>query len=124
MVSSAVPAALPHVQSGTLRILAVATPRRTIGAPDVPTVAESGLPGFEIASWYGLFAPAGTPRPIVERLHREVARILDLPEVRDILFTRNGLEPAGDGPDAFAATLQREIREYRDIVRLSGATQN
>ena len=65
-----------------------------------------------------------TPRPIVERLHREVARILDLPEVREVLFTRNGLEPAGDGPDAFAATLRREIAEYREIVRLAGASQN
>lgn len=117
------PAAVSHVRNGTVRVIAVATPQRATGTPDVATVAET-LPGFKIDSWYGLFAPAGTPRPTVERLHREVARILALPDVRDVLFTRNGLEPAGDGPDAFAATLRREIEEYREIVRITGATQN
>ncbi len=117
------PAAVAHVRSGAVRVIAVATPRRASGTPDVPTVAET-LPGFRIDSWYGLFAPSGTPRPVVERLHREVSRVLALPEVRDVLFTRNGLEPAGDGPDAFAAALRREIEEYRDIVRITGASQN
>lgn len=117
------PAAVAHVRSGAVRVIAVATPRRASGTPEVPTVAEA-LPGFQIDSWYGLFAPAGTPRPVIERLNREVARILEMPEVREVLFTRNGLEPAGDGPDAFAATLRREIEEYREIVRITGASQN
>jgi tripartite-type tricarboxylate transporter receptor subunit TctC len=118
------PAVAPHLDNGRVKLIGVATPRRTTASPDVPTIAEGGLPGFEIASWYGLLAPAGTPRPVVERLHREVVRILRVPEVQEVLFVRNGLEHVGGTPEDFAATLRREIPEYQRIVRLSGATQN
>jgi tripartite-type tricarboxylate transporter receptor subunit TctC len=118
------PAVAPHLDNGRVKLIGGAPPRRTTARPDVPTIAEGGLAGFEIASWYGLLAPAGTPRPVVERLHREVVRILRLPEVQEVLFVRNGLEHIGGTPEDFAATLRREIPEYRRIVRLSGATQN
>jgi tripartite-type tricarboxylate transporter receptor subunit TctC len=118
------PAVAPHLDNGRVKLIGVATPRRTTARPDVPTIAEGGLPGFEIASWYGLLAPAGTPRPVVERLHRETVRILRVPEVQEVLFVRNGLEHVGSTPKDFAATLRREIPEYQRIVRLSGATQN
>ena len=112
---------LPHIQSGKLKAIAVATPRRVSFAPEVPTIAESGLPGFEIVSWYGLLAPAGTPKPIVDRLHREVVRILALPETREQLYVKGGLEHIGGTPEEFAATLRREMPEYARIVELAGA---
>ncbi len=124
MLFVGLPVVRPHVQAGRLRLLAVATKRRTSNAPEVPTVAEAAaLPGFSIASWYGLLAPAGTPRPIIERLHAEATRALAAPDVRELLFARNGLEPNGAGPDAFAASIAAEIPEYRRIVRLAGANQ-
>lgn len=124
MLFVGLPVVQQHVLAGRLRLLAVATRRRTGNAPEVSTVAEAaGLPGFSIASWYGLLAPAGTPRPIIERLHAEATRALAAPEVRELLFTRNGLEPNGAGPDAFAAAIVAEIPEYRRIVRLAGANQ-
>ncbi len=124
MLFVGLPVVQQHVAAGRLRLLAVATKQRTGNAPDVPTVAEAAaLPGFSIASWYGLLAPAGTPRAIIERLHAEATRALAAPDVRDLLFTRNGLEPNGAGPDAFAASIAAEIPEYRRIVRLAGANQ-
>ena len=112
---------LPQIQAGKLRAIAVATPKRVSSAPDLPTIAESGLPGFEIVSWYGLLAPAGTPRPIVDRLHREVTRILALPDTREQLFVKGGLEHIGSTPEDFAATLRREMPQYTRIVQLAGA---
>ena len=124
MLFVGLPVVQQHVAAGRLRLLAVATRQRTGNAPQVPTVAEAAaLPGFSIASWYGLLAPAGTPRPIIERLHVEATRALAAPDVRDLLFARNGLEPNGAGPDAFAASIAAEIPEYRRIVRLAGANQ-
>ncbi len=124
MLFVGLPVVQQHVAAGRLRLLAVATKQRTGNAPDVPTVAEAAaLPGFSIASWYGLLAPAGTPRAIIERLHAEATRALAAPDVRDLLFARNGLEPNGAGPDAFAASIAAEIPEYRRIVRLAGANQ-
>lgn len=114
-------ASLPHIKSGKLRALAVATPKRVTFAPDIPTIAESGLPGYEITSWYGVLAPGGTPKTIVARLHREIMRILALPDVREQLFVKGGLEYIGSSPEEFAATLRREIPEYARIVKLAGA---
>jgi tripartite-type tricarboxylate transporter receptor subunit TctC len=114
-------AALPHIKEGKVRALGVATPHRAHAAPEIPTIAEQGLPGYRIDSWYGVLAPAATPRPIVDRLHREIVRILDLPDVAELLFSKSGLERVGSSPDEFAATLRREIPEYERIVRISGA---
>ena len=114
-------AALPHIKNGKVRALAVATPKRVSFAPDIPTIAESGLAGYEITSWYGVLAPKGTPKPIVVRLQREIVRILALPDVREQLFVKGGLEHIGSTPEEFAATLQREIPEYARIVKLAGA---
>lgn len=118
------PAIAPHLQAGKVRVLGVATPRRTSQHPDIPTVAEAAnLPDFEIASWYGLLGPAGLPRGIVDRLNREVLEILRMPEVVQVLFRANGLEFVGSSPQEFEATLRREIEEYRRIVQLIGARQ-
>jgi tripartite-type tricarboxylate transporter receptor subunit TctC len=114
-------AALPHIKAGKVKALGVATPHRAAAAPEVPTIAEQGLPGYEIDSWYGVLAPAGTPPAIVERLHREIVRILDLPDVKEQLFVKSGLERVGSTPEEFAATLRRETPQYERIVRISGA---
>jgi tripartite-type tricarboxylate transporter receptor subunit TctC len=114
-------AALPYIKSGKAKALGVVTPKRATLAPDIPTVAESGLPGYEIVSWYGVLAPAGTPKPIVSRLHGEIMKILQLPDVRERLYVKGGLEHIGISPEEFAATLRREIPEYARIVKLSGA---
>ena len=116
-------AAQPHLESGKAKVLGVAMPRRATAAPDIPTIAESALPGFEITSWYGVLAPAGTPEPIIERLHKEIVEILATPEVHESLFVKHGLEPIAGTPQEFTETLEKEIPEYARIVDLAGAKQ-
>jgi len=110
---------LPHAQSGAVRALAVTTPQRNASAPDLPTIGET-LPGYEATAWQGIFAPAGTPRPIVDRLAAEVKRILEMPEVADSLKAV-GAEPAPLPPDAFAAFAREERAKWKEVVRVSGA---
>ncbi|MEP6702413.1 MAG: tripartite tricarboxylate transporter substrate binding protein [Betaproteobacteria bacterium] len=109
-------AALPQIQSGKLRALGVASPKRAIQIPDVPTIAESGLPGFEAVSWYALLAPAATPKDIVAKLQVEIARILQLPEIREKLTAQGG-EAAGTTPEQLRAQIARESARYADIVK-------
>jgi len=111
---------LPQVNAGRLRALAVTTPRPSSIAPDVPTLAESGLPGYEATLWYGLFAPAGTSREIVGRLSGEVVAILGLADVRESL-QQQGAEPAGNSPEEFAAFVKSEIAKWAEVVKTSGA---
>ena len=108
--------ALPQVQSGKLRALGVASARRSAQLPDVPTIAESGLPGFEAVSWYALLAPAGTPKEIVTRLQAEIARILQLPDIREKLALQGG-EPVGNTPEQLSSMLKSESSRYADIVK-------
>ena len=117
---STVVSSLPHVTSGRLRGLAVTSAKRTPAAPDFPTVAESGLPGYEAVSWYGLFAPAGTPRDIVVRLNAETVRALKLPDVRQLMLAQ-GAEPVSDTPEQFAALVRADIAKWGEVVRKSGA---
>ena len=112
--------ALPQVQSGRLKALAMTTSARSSSAPEVPTVAESGLPGYEATLWYGFFAPGGTPREIVEQLSKEVVAILGLSEVRDSL-RQQGAEPAGNSPEEFAGHVKSEIAKWAKVVKISGA---
>jgi len=108
--------ALPHIQSGKLRALGVASARRTPLLPELPTIAEAGLPGFEAVSWYALLAPAGTPKEIVARLQSEVARILQLPDIRDKLAAQGG-EGVGNTSEQLTTLLRTESARYADIVR-------
>ena len=110
---------IPHVKAGKLRALAVSSARRVPLLPDVPTIAEAALPGFETGTWYGIVAPAGTPQPVVARLNRELNRILALPDVREKLLAQ-GLEPAGNTPAEFAAMIRSEIAKYAKIVKSAG----
>jgi tripartite-type tricarboxylate transporter receptor subunit TctC len=117
---STVVSSLPHVKSGRLRGLAVTSAKRTPAAPEFPTVAESGLPGYEAVSWYGVLAPAGTPRDIVTRLNTEVVRALKLPEVRQLMLAQ-GAEPVSESPEQFAALIKSDIAKWGDVVKKSGA---
>ncbi|WP_270933541.1 Bug family tripartite tricarboxylate transporter substrate binding protein [Falsiroseomonas oryzae] len=107
------------VRSGQLRALAVTGERRAPVLPDVPTVAEAGVPGYAAAVWFGVFAPAGTPRPIIDRLHAEISRALADPEIKGRLDAL-GNEVSGMGPDAFAAYVRAEVGRWGDIVRRAG----
>jgi tripartite-type tricarboxylate transporter receptor subunit TctC len=112
--------ALPQVKGGKIRALAVTTPRRSIYAPDLPTIAESGLPGFDVSTWFGLFAPANTPREAVALLHDEFVRALALPEVKERMANL-GIEPVGNNPEEFAAYIKTEAAKYGEVIRKSGA---
>jgi tripartite-type tricarboxylate transporter receptor subunit TctC len=114
---------LPQVTAGKLKALAVTTAARSSSAPEVPTLAESGVPGYESTLWYGLFAPAGTPREVVGRLSGEVVAILGLSDVRGSL-QQQGAEPAGNSPDAFTAFVKSEIAKWATVVKSSGLHAN
>jgi tripartite-type tricarboxylate transporter receptor subunit TctC len=111
---------LGQVRAGKVKALAVTTAARTALAPELPTIAESGLPGFDISTWFGVFAPAGTPLSIVQRLHEELSRALAAPEVRERMVAL-GAEPVGGSSAQFAAYIQAEVQKYARLVKSSGA---
>src|SRR5262249_54953343 len=111
---------MQQVKAGKLRALAVTTAHRSALAPELPTMAEAGLPGFDIYTWWGFFAPAGTPKEIVAKWNAEVRRILATPEMK-AFFAQQGAEPAPDSPEEFAAMIKAEIPKYGRIVKASGA---
>jgi len=113
------PAVLPHLQSGKLKALAIAAAKRDPLLPDLPTVAESGLPGFEISGWYGIFAPAKTPKEIVAKLSGEIGRFLAAPEGR-AAFAKIGVNVLGGTPEEFAAYVRREDAKWSKAIRDSG----
>jgi tripartite-type tricarboxylate transporter receptor subunit TctC len=119
-VSVALPAAVPHIKAGKLRGLAVMSERRLAAIPDVPTVQESGFPGFEDYTWIGVFVPAGTPQIVIARLNGEVNAYLLQPEIRERLEAL-GFEPVGGTPARFAAYLQAEVVKWARVVRETGA---
>ena len=112
--------AMAQVKGGKLRALAVTTAKRSALAPELPTMAEAGLPGFDISTWYGLFAPAGTPPAIVARWNADVTRILNMPDVRARLVA-DGADPAPNSPEQFAQFIAAELTKYARIVKVSGA---
>jgi tripartite-type tricarboxylate transporter receptor subunit TctC len=111
---------LGQIRAGKVRALAVTTEKRSSLAPELPTIAESGLPGFDISTWFGIFAPGGTPRPIVERLHDEFVRALEAPDVQATM-KKMGAEPVGNTPAQFAAYIQSEAKKYAKVIKASGA---
>ncbi len=113
------PSVFPHVKTGRLRALAVTIARRTPAAPDIPTVAEAGVPGYEMSQWYGLLAPAGTPMPIIERLNSEVGKALKHPELRSRLQS-DGAEAVGSSPQEFGTFFKAEIAKWTRIVQRAG----
>ena len=111
---------LAAVRAGRVRVLGVTTLKRSALLPDAPTISESGYPGFEINGWYGLLAPAGTPRDIVTKLHNEVTRILKIPDVRERMQTE-GADPVGTTPEEFAAYIIAEMAKWAKVIKQSGA---
>ena len=111
---------LPHVKSGRLRALAVTTASRLPSLPDLPTVAESGLKGYETITWFGFVAPAKTPPAVVTRHNAEIVKVLALPDVRN-QFGIQGIEVLGGTPEQFASTIRDEIAKWAKVIRLSGA---
>jgi len=111
---------LPHVKAGRLRALAITSAKRSLAAPELPTVAESGLGGYESSTWFALLAPAGTPREIVTRLNATIVAIGQTPEIRDRLVAQ-GAEPLGGTPEQVAAFIRSEIEKWGKAVAISGA---
>lgn len=113
------PIAAPYVKSGKMKALGISTARRSTLLPEVPTMAEAGIAGFEFGNWHGLFAPAGTSPALVQTLYREVARILAEPETRELVIAR-GSEIIANSPAEFAASLAADIKRYRAIMAAAG----
>jgi len=111
--------AIPHVKAGRLKALGVSGIKRSPAAPDIPTVAEQGLKGFEVNSWYGLFVPAKTPKPVVARLHQEFARVLALPEVKERLANQ-GVEVASSTPEQLNAVVRAERKLWSNVIKAAG----
>jgi len=114
-----VPTVILHARAGKLRALATTGPKRTPVAPDIPTVAESGVPGYEVTTFYGVSAPAKTPRPIIDRLHGEIVRALNTAELRERLQSL-GADPVGNTPEQYTAFMQNEIAKWGKVIKAAG----
>jgi tripartite-type tricarboxylate transporter receptor subunit TctC len=110
---------VPHATSGAIRLLAVSSEKRAPQIPDVPTLIESGFPGFKALTWNGLMAPAGTPKEIVDRIAREVARAVKDPKLAERLAA-NGVDPLGNSPEEFAAMIAADIALWGEAVKIAG----
>ncbi|MCX7138187.1 MAG: tripartite tricarboxylate transporter substrate-binding protein, partial [Proteobacteria bacterium] len=110
---------LPYAKQGRLRMLAVTTAKRSGALPDIPTISEAGLPGFEVSNWYGILAPGGTPRPTVDRLNSELARIARVPDLAEKLAAQ-GADPATGTPEEFERFIQAELKKWSAVVRSAG----
>jgi len=119
MVVIGLPAALPFIKAGRLRALAVINPTRLPAIPDVPTAAEAGLPNYEVTTWYGVLAPAGTPRPIVNRLNAELVRVMRAPDLQE-RFAATGTEPRTCTPEEFGDFIRQEMAKWGKVVREAG----
>ena len=107
---------IQHVRAGKLRALAVTSVKRSAIAPEIPTLAESGVPGYELSSWFGLLAPAGTPPAVLRKLQQEIARIYELPDIRDKLMAQ-GVEPLASDPEEFSAQIAAEIARWAKLFK-------
>jgi len=122
MIFSGVPALVPHIQSGRLRAIAIGSLKRFAALPDVPTFDESGVKGYEATTWFGLLAPAKTPKEIVTRLNVEVDRILKSPDLKE-RFLNDGLDAIGGSPEVFAKFIRAEIDKYAKVMKAANVPQ-
>jgi tripartite-type tricarboxylate transporter receptor subunit TctC len=120
MLFSPLTIAIPHTKSGKLRAIGVTTAKRSKLVPELPTIAESGLPGYEVTQWYGMQAPAGTPKDIIARINGEVGKILAMPDIGEklVLF---GAEAAPSTPEFMTAYVKSEVEKWAKVVKASGA---
>ncbi len=121
LLVSSVPSAMGQIKSGKLRPLAVTSAKRSTSLPDVPTVAEQGFKDFDVSTWYGVFAPAGTPKEIVTAVNAEINKLLATPEMKDAIHAQ-GAEPQAMTPDQFGTQLKADYQKWRGIVQGSGVT--
>jgi len=115
--------AVPQVKAGRIKGIAVTTIKRSQLVPDMPTISEAGLKGFDANNWYGIMVPAGTPRPIINRLNKETARILNMPDIKKLLFNQ-GLDVAPGSPEQFGAYIKAERAKWAKVIKASGAKAN
>lgn len=120
MMFDNLPSSMPHIKSGMLRALAVTSAKRSPALPDVPTIAEAGVPGYEASSWFGVLAPAGTPKEIVARLNADIVKVLAAPDIKERLSAQ-GADPVGNTPEQFAAYIRTEQIKWAKVVKDSGA---
>jgi tripartite-type tricarboxylate transporter receptor subunit TctC len=107
---------VPHIKAGRLKAIGIGTLERSKTLPDVPTISESGLKGYEAATWIGVLAPAGTPKEIVARMNREIVKVLHLPDVQEKLSSQ-GAEPVGSTPEQFDAFMKAELEKWGAVIR-------
>jgi tripartite-type tricarboxylate transporter receptor subunit TctC len=119
LVVIGLPAALPQIRNGRVKALAAISPHRLESLPDLPTAAEAGLPNFDVTTWYGILTPAGTPRPIVDRLNRELIAVMNSADMKDKL-AKQGTDVRTSTPDEFAAYIKSEIAKWGDVIRKAG----
>ncbi len=111
---------LQHIKAGRLQLLGIASARRSPQLPETPTIGEAGVAGFEAVNWFGMFAPAKTPKAIINRLHAALVKVVSAPEIRS-QFEIQGTDPVGSSPEEFAAFIRRDMEKYAKVVKLSGA---
>jgi tripartite-type tricarboxylate transporter receptor subunit TctC len=112
---------IPHIRAGRLRALGVTGAKRTAAASDVPTISEAGVPGYEAVQWYGMVAPANTPREVITRLNREMVTILQTPDVKE-KFAADGGDPAGTSPEEFGRYIKSETEKWQKVAKAAGIT--
>ena len=120
LMFDSMPSAMPHVKAGKVRPIAVTTAKRVAAVPDLPTIAEAGVPGYDISTWYGVWAPKGTPRDIVIKMQQDIAKVLQQADTRE-RYAGLGAEPVGNTPDEFAAYCKSELAKWARVVKESGA---
>ena len=120
LIATAIPTVQAHLKSGKLKAIALTSAKRHASLPDVGTFAEGGLTGFDVSAWYGLLAPAGTPKPIIDKVHAEVVKILATPEMKERFLTTIGGDAVGGTPEELAADIKTDIARWSKIVRDSG----
>ena len=123
LMFATMPGTIQHIQAGKIKALAVATARRSGVLPQLPTMSEAGLRGFEASSFFGMFAPAKTPPDVVARLNENLVKIVKAPDVRDLMLAQ-GAEPVGDTPEQFAAFIRAEIKRWAQVIKASGARED
>jgi tripartite-type tricarboxylate transporter receptor subunit TctC len=119
MTMSSIVSGMPYAKAGRLRALAITTRNRSPALPELPTIAESALPGYDFSSWYGLMVPSGTPAPVIARLHDETVKALKLPDLQQRLASE-GCDPVGSTPEQLAAHIKNEMARWAKIVKASG----
>jgi len=117
------PLGLPHVKAGKIRALAVSGAKRSATVPELPTMSEAGVDDFIVESWYGLLAPAGTPKPIIAKLHEEISAVLAWSDVKEF-FAKQGAEPLTSTPEELTTMIKAEIPRWKKIIEISGVPVN